>query len=94
MCEYELERKQFPWQVEKMNARVKALKRQLDEAEEECTRINAQKRKIQRDLDEQIEQSEVTQREVDQLKSKLRQGGDKLRWVSSWKEKGSKCKYV
>ena len=64
-----------------MNARVKALKRQLDEAEEECTRINMQKRKTQRDLDEVTEQSEVLQRENDQLKSKLRStGGDKLRY--------------
>lgn len=60
---------------------MKALKRQLDEAEEECTRLNAQKRKIQRDLDEQIEQTEVVQRENDQLKSKLRAGGDKLRYI-------------
>ena len=66
-------------QVEKVNSRVKALKRQLDEAEEECTRINAQKRKVQRDLDESIEQTEALQRENEQLKSKLRAGGDKLR---------------
>ena len=62
-----------------MNARVKALKRQLDEAEEECTRINSQKRKVQRDLDEQVEQTEVLQRENESLKSRLRSGGDKLR---------------
>jgi regulator of replication initiation timing len=61
-----------------VNARVKALKRQLDEAEEECTRINSQKRKIQRDLDEQMEQTEVLQRENDTLKNRLRAGGDKL----------------
>ena len=66
-------------QVDKANARVKALKRQLDEAEEECTRINAAKRKIQRDLDEQTEQTEVQSREIDMLKSKLRTGGDKYR---------------
>ena len=62
---------------------MKALKRQLDEAEEECTRLNAQKRKVQRDLDEQIEQTEVVQRENDQLKNKLRAGGDKLRYFQS-----------
>lgn len=66
---------QYKEQVDKVNARVKALKRQLDEAEEECTRINAQKRKIQRELDEQAENGEVLQREVDTLKSKLRSGG-------------------
>lgn len=51
-----------------MNARVKALKRQLDEAEEEVTRMNAQKRKIQRDLDDQIEQTESANREISTLK--------------------------
>lgn len=58
---------------------MKALKRQLDE--EECTRINAAKRKIQRDLDEQTEQTEVQGREIEMLKSKLHTGGDKYRWV-------------
>ena len=66
------------FQVDKVNSRVKALKRQLDEAEEECTRINAQRRKLQRDLDEASEHSETLQRENDTLKSKLR-SGDKLR---------------
>ena len=60
-----------------MNSRVKALKRQLDEAEEENARMSSSKRKLQRDLDEQIESSEVLQREVDSLKSRLR-SGDKL----------------
>lgn len=55
-----------------MNGRVKALKRNLDEAEEECTRLNAQRRKVQRDLDEQSETNEVLSREVSSLKSKLR----------------------
>ena len=62
-----------------MNSKVRALKRQVDEAEEEVTRINIQKRKVQRDLEEQSEQTDVLQREVDSLKSKLRSGGDKLR---------------
>ena len=43
-------------QVDKMNARYKALKRQLDEAEEENSRLNQQKRKLQRDLDDLGEQ--------------------------------------
>lgn len=51
-----------------MNGRVKALKRQLDEAEEEVTRMNAQKRKIQRDLDDQLELYESANREISQLK--------------------------
>ena len=60
--------------------RVKALKRQVDEAEEECSRINAQKRRVQRDLDEQMEQTEILQRENEQMKSKMRTlGADRLR---------------
>ena len=55
-----------------MNARVKALKRQLDDAEEEVSRINATKRKIQRELDDQTEQNETLQRENNQLRSKMR----------------------
>ena len=63
-----------------MSGRVKALKRQVDEAEEECARINMQRRKLQRDCEEATEASEVAQRENEQLKSKMRSGGaDKLR---------------
>lgn len=66
-------------QADKMMNRVKALKRQVDEAEEEITRLNAQKRKIQRDLDEQMEQNETASREINQLKkyrpSASRSGG-------------------
>ena len=58
--------------MDKSNAKLKSLKRQVDESEDECTRINAQKRKIQRELDEQTEQNEALMREVNQLKSKMR----------------------
>jgi len=74
--------------VEKMSSRVKQLKRQLDEAEEECARLTSLKRKTQRDLDEQIERCDALSRENEQLKSKMRLGGapaDKLRliWLKS-----------
>jgi len=36
---------------------------------------------LQRDVEEQTEQAESTQRELDQLRSKLRSGGDKPRFV-------------
>ena len=55
-----------------MNQRVKHLKRQLDETEEEVTRLNAAKRKLQRDFDEQVEQNEASQRELTQLKGRMR----------------------
>ena len=51
-----------------MNNRVKALKRQLDDAEEEVTRSNGQKRKLQRELDEQMEANEAMSREMTTLR--------------------------
>ena len=56
-----------------MNNRVKALKRQIDEAEEEITRLNASKRKLQRELDDQMEQNETASQQLNKLKS--------MRWV-------------
>jgi len=61
--------------VDKANNRVKQLKRQLEESEEELARINASKRKLQRDLDEQTEAFETAQRDADQLRGKLRTAG-------------------
>lgn len=55
-----------------MNARVKNMKRQLDESEEEVTRLNSAKRKLQRDLDENIETLESSQREVNQLRQRMK----------------------
>lgn len=63
---------QYKEQVEKGNARVKALKRQLDEAEEEITREKAQKRKAQRECEDMLESHESMTREINNLKSKLR----------------------
>merc|ERR1719447_1135617 len=57
-----------------MNARYKALKRQLDEAEEENSRLNQQKRKLQRDLDDLGEQNEGLNRELSSTRNKLRRG--------------------
>jgi len=54
----------------------------VEEGEEEMARVTAQKRKLQRDVEEQTEQAETTQRELDQLRSKLRTG-DKSRFVPS-----------
>ncbi|KAK3797476.1 hypothetical protein RRG08_049307 [Elysia crispata] len=59
---------QYKDQVDKMNNRVKALKRQLDDAEEEVTRCNGQKRKLQRELDEQMEANETMSREMSTLR--------------------------
>ncbi len=47
---------------------MKQLKRQLEEAEEEATRANASRRKLQRELDDATEASEGLSREVNTLK--------------------------
>lgn len=52
--------------------RVKGLKRQLDEAEEEISREKAQKRKAQREMEDMVESHEAVSRELTNLKNKLR----------------------
>ncbi|KAL9957068.1 hypothetical protein ACROYT_G038658 [Oculina patagonica] len=63
---------QYKEQMEKVNARVKTLKRSVDEAEEENTRLNSSKRKTQRELDDYIEANEELNREVQSLRNRLR----------------------
>lgn len=58
--------------MDKVNARVKTLKRSVDEAEEENTRLNSSKRKIQRELDDYVEANEELTREVQNLRNRLR----------------------
>ena len=55
-----------------MNNRLKALKRTLDETEEETSREKAQRRKIQRELEDLIAENEAKEREIINLKNKLR----------------------
>lgn len=61
----------FP-QAEKANVRVKQLKHQLEEAEEETQRVAAGRRKLQRELEEASEANDTLSREVASLRSKLR----------------------
>uniref|UniRef100_A0AAQ4PD49 Myosin, heavy chain 9a, non-muscle n=1 Tax=Gasterosteus aculeatus aculeatus TaxID=481459 RepID=A0AAQ4PD49_GASAC len=61
-------------QVDKLNSRMKQLKRQLEEAEEEAQRANANRRKLQRELEDATESADVMNREVTTLKNKLRRG--------------------
>lgn len=55
-----------------MNNRVKALKRQLDESEEEVQREKVGKRKAQRELEDILETHESLTRECNNLRNKLR----------------------
>ncbi|XP_054891532.1 myosin-9-like isoform X1 [Poeciliopsis prolifica] len=61
-------------QADKLNSRMKQLKRQLEEAEEEAQRANANRRKLQRELEDATESADAMNREVASLKSKLRRG--------------------
>ncbi|XP_030649562.1 myosin-9 isoform X1 [Chanos chanos] len=61
-------------QADKLNSRMKQLKRQLEEAEEEAQRANANRRKLQRELEDATESADAMNREVSSLKSKLRRG--------------------
>ncbi|XP_023204696.1 myosin-9 isoform X1 [Xiphophorus maculatus] len=61
-------------QTDKLNSRMKQLKRQLEEAEEEAQRANANRRKLQRELEDATESADAMNREVSSLKSKLRRG--------------------
>ncbi|XP_066563540.1 myosin-9a isoform X1 [Amia ocellicauda] len=65
---------QYKDQAEKMNSRVKQLKRQLEEAEEEAQRANAARRKMQRELEDLTESADSMNREVSALRSRMRRG--------------------
>lgn len=56
----------------KLNVKPKQMKQHLDDVEEELAHVNSQKHKVQRELDEAVERSEVLEREVEQMNSKLR----------------------
>lgn len=55
-----------------LSLRVKALKRQLDDSEEEVERLEGVRRKILRDLEEQQELKDVLQAKVSTLENELR----------------------
>ncbi|XP_060924785.1 cingulin-like protein 1 [Limanda limanda] len=59
-------------QKDQLNLRLKALKRQMDEAEEEIDRLEHGKKKLQRELDEQQESNEQLQSQLKALRSDIR----------------------
>uniref|UniRef100_UPI00358E1B76 cingulin-like protein 1 n=1 Tax=Myxine glutinosa TaxID=7769 RepID=UPI00358E1B76 len=66
------ERQQADKQKEEVNLKLKMLKRQLAETEEENDRIDGQRRKIQRDLEEQMEVNDSLQSQLSGLRNELR----------------------
>lgn len=51
---------------------MRQLKRQLEESEEELTKANAYRRKLQRELDEATESASALNRDLTTLKNKQR----------------------
>ena len=54
----------YKGEADKALSRMRALKRGMDEAEEETARLAATKRRLQRDIDELTEQNEALSREL------------------------------
>lgn len=59
-------------QLDKSMVRLKQLKRQLEEVEEENSRSNAQRRKLQRELEELTDSGQSMTREINALRNQLR----------------------
>lgn len=55
-----------------LTQRLKTAKRQMDEAEGEIERLEHAKKKLQRDLDEQIEANEQLQDHLSSLRNEMR----------------------
>ncbi|XP_070686242.1 cingulin-like protein 1 isoform X2 [Pempheris klunzingeri] len=72
MMQSEEEHNSMQDQKDQLNLRLKALKRQMDEAEEEIDRLEHSKKKLQRDLDEQQEANEQLQSQLKALRSEIR----------------------
>ncbi|KAL4660693.1 cingulin-like protein 1 [Arapaima gigas] len=66
------EHKSLQDQKDQLTLRLKTLKRQMDEAEEEIERLEHGKKKLQRDLEEQTEQNEALQSQIKALRNEMR----------------------
>lgn len=60
-------------QKDQLSLRLKAMKRQVEEAEEEIDRLESSKKKLQRELEEQMDVNEQLQGQVNNLKKNIRQ---------------------
>ncbi|XP_038130623.1 cingulin-like protein 1 isoform X2 [Cyprinodon tularosa] len=72
MMQIEEEHHTMQDQKDQLNLRLKALKRQMDEAEEEIERLEHGKKKLQRDLDEQQEANEHLNSQLKALRNEIR----------------------
>ncbi|KAM6943349.1 cingulin-like protein 1 isoform 2-T2 [Xenentodon cancila] len=83
MMQVEEEHQTLQDQKDQLNLRLKALKRQMDEAEEEIDRLEHGKKKLQRDLDEQLEANEQLQSQLKALRSEIRRKSSSAPMLSS-----------
>ena len=68
--------------MEKANSRMKALKRQIDQNYDEMSAVNAAKRKLQRDLETQVEQlKDLNQQEQETSSNSTRSSSSPLEAV-------------
>ncbi|XP_066492136.1 cingulin-like protein 1 isoform X2 [Tiliqua scincoides] len=59
-------------QKDQLSLRLKAMKRQVEEAEEEIDRLESTKKKLQRDLEEQVDLNDQLQGQLNAIKKELR----------------------
>ncbi|XP_001377867.2 cingulin-like protein 1 [Monodelphis domestica] len=59
-------------QKDQLSLRLKAMKRQVEEAEEEIDRLESSKKKLQRELEEQMDVNEQLQGQLNNMKKNLR----------------------
>ncbi|XP_069767537.1 cingulin-like protein 1 isoform X2 [Narcine bancroftii] len=83
MLQIDDEHLQLTDQKDQLNLRLKALKRQVDEAEEEVDRLENARRKLQRELEEQVEANEELQGQMNSLKKDLRRKNSAAKVSSS-----------
>uniref|UniRef100_A0A4W6FJ39 Myosin-9 n=1 Tax=Lates calcarifer TaxID=8187 RepID=A0A4W6FJ39_LATCA len=76
---------QYKDQADKLNSRMRQLKRQLEEAEEEVTRANACRRKLQRELEDANESADAMNREGQMVfNPQLREEQSRSRVCGAW----------
>lgn len=61
-----------PTPLPQLSLRLKAMKRQVEEAEEEIDRLESSKKKLQRELEEQMDVNEQLQGQLNSMKKDLR----------------------
>ncbi|KAK3571807.1 hypothetical protein QTP86_020586 [Hemibagrus guttatus] len=76
------DRQQITEQRDQLALRVKALKRQVDEGEEEIERLEGLRRKALRDMEEQMEQKDALQTRVTALENELKRKIQQARLIS------------